>query len=153
MNRQLLETWDIHNRIHFYLLDAIPPEALSGVPVSKGRSVGEVFAHIHNARLMWLEVSAADLSGGLVKIAKEQANDHALLRRSLEESGQAMHALLARGLETGKIKGFKPHPPAFLGYAIAHEAHHRGEIGVILKQSGHPLDRKVDYGMWEWGVR
>jgi uncharacterized damage-inducible protein DinB len=40
----------------------------------------------------------------------------------------------------GKIRGFKPHAAAFLGYLISHESHHRGEIGMVLAQSGHPLD-------------
>jgi uncharacterized damage-inducible protein DinB len=36
---------------------------------------------------------------------------------------------------------------------ISHESYHRAEIGIILTQSDHPLDKKVAYGMWEWGVR
>ena len=36
---------------------------------------------------------------------------------------------------------------------IAHDGYHWGEIGIALHEFGHPLDRKVAYGMWEWGVR
>jgi hypothetical protein len=36
LEEQLVETWSIHDRIHRYLLDAIPPEALSCVSASKG---------------------------------------------------------------------------------------------------------------------
>ncbi|MBC8144122.1 MAG: hypothetical protein H7X80_00985 [bacterium] len=62
--------------------------------------------------------------------------------------------MIASSLESGgKVKGFKPHVTAFVGYMIAHEAHHRGQIAMRLKQAGHPLDKKVSYGMWEWGVR
>jgi len=39
--RQLLETWEIHNRINLYLLDAVEPEHLRDVSASKGRNVGE----------------------------------------------------------------------------------------------------------------
>ena len=53
----------------------------------------------------------------------------------------------------GKVKNFKPHVTAFLGYMISHESYHRGEIGIVLAQSGYPLDQKISYGMWEWGVR
>jgi len=152
MQDQLLDTWVIHNRIHLYVLDAIAPDALSGVSASKGRSVGEQFAHIHNVRLMWLQSAAPDLLQGLEKVEKN-AIDKDLLRRSLEQSGQAIESLLKRGFEAGKIKGFKPHPAAFLGYLISHESYHRGEIGIILAQSGHPLDKKIAFGMWEWGAR
>jgi len=60
-DKQLLETWDIHNRINLYLLDAIEPENLSSQLASKGRNVGEQFAHLHNVRLMWLKVSAPEI--------------------------------------------------------------------------------------------
>ena len=151
---QLLDTWNIHNRINLYLLQAIPPEALDGVPASKGRSVGEMFAHVHNVRLMWLQAAAPELMDNLTKVEKERAADKALLHRSLEESGKVMEGLLRNAMQTGgKIKGFKPHAVAFLGYLISHESYHVGEIAMTLTQSGHPLDKKTAYGIWEWGVR
>lgn len=154
MDEQLIETWNIHNRINLYVLDVLMLEALVGNPASKGRSVGQMFAHMHNVRLMWLKSGNATLLEGLEKIEKEQSADKELLHHSLEVSGQAIETLLRQGLAAGgKIKGFKPHAAAFLGYMISHESYHRGEIGMVLAQSGHPLDNKVAYGMWEWGVR
>lgn len=154
MHEQLIETWRIHNRINLYLLDAIAPEALVGASPLKGRGVGEQFAHMHNVRLMWLQSAAPDLLEGLAKIEKEQATDKDLLRRSLEASGEAIAVLLDKGIAAGgKIKGFKPHATAFLGYMISHESYHRGEVGILLTQAGYRLDNKVAYGMWEWGVR
>ena len=151
---QVVETWRIHDRINRYLLAAVPAEAMGAVSASKGRSVGEQFAHVHNVRLMWLKEAAPDLLAGLEKVEKERAADAELLRTSLEASGQAVGALLARTLESGgRIKGFKPHAAAFLGYLVSHESHHRGQIALTLKQAGHPLDKKVAYGIWEWGVR
>jgi uncharacterized damage-inducible protein DinB len=154
MEEQLVETWQIHNRINLYLLSAIAPEALASVSASKGRSVGEQFAHLHNVRLMWLQSAAPELLKGLNKIEKENATDAALLRGSLEKSGAAVEELLRKALASGgKVKGFKPHVVAFLGYLISHESRHRGHIGLTLKQTGHPLDKKVAFGLWEWGVR
>ncbi|MEK6285286.1 MAG: DinB family protein [Acidobacteriota bacterium] len=154
LENQIVDTWNINNRINLYLLEAIPADALSDISASKGRTVAEQVAHLHNVRLMWLKVSGPDLMEGLEKIEKEAAADKKLLARRLKESGQAMEALLKKAIENGgKVKGFKPHVTAFLGYVIAHESHHRGQIALSLKQSGHPLDKKVGYGIWEWGVR
>jgi uncharacterized damage-inducible protein DinB len=153
-DKQFLEAWGIHNRINLYLLDAVDAEHLPDTAASKGRSVGEQFAHLHNVRLMWLKQAAPELLGELKKIEKEDAGHKALLRRSLIDSGEAVGRLLSKGLEAGgKIKGFKPHAAAFLGYLISHESHHRGQIILSLKQSDHPLSKKVSFGLWEWGVR
>jgi len=154
MANPLVETWQIHDRINLYLLDAVATESLSSHSASKGRSVGEQFAHIHNVRLMWLKAAAPDLLASLNKIETNQAGDKKLLRKSLVDSGKAISALLTKSLEAeGKIKGFKPHAAAFVGYLISHESHHRGQIALSLKQAGVPLDKKTAYGIWEWGVR
>jgi len=153
-DNQLLETWQIHDRINLYVLDAVDPALLPSYSASKGRSVGEQFAHVHNVRLMWLKSAAPELLAGLEKIEKEQANDKKHLRKSLADSGKAIGSLLEASIAAGgKVKGFKPHAAAFLGYLISHESHHRGQIALTLKQAGKPLDKKIAFGMWEWGVR
>src|SRR5436190_9641731 len=38
MEEQLLETWNVHNRINLYLLDAVDPKSLADVSASKGRT-------------------------------------------------------------------------------------------------------------------
>jgi uncharacterized damage-inducible protein DinB len=152
MEEQLLESWAIHDRINQYLLAAVPAGALGDVSASKGRSVAEQFAHIHNVRLMWLKSAAPDLLEGLAKLEKE--SEQAKLGESLSASALAIGELLRRSFASGgKVKGFRPHAVAFLAYLISHESHHRGQIALTLKQAGHPLEKKVAFGIWEWGTR
>lgn len=151
---QLLETWRIHCRINAYVLEAISPEAFKSSPPAKGRSFLQMFAHVHNTRLMWLQSAAPELMDGLTKIETKDTMSQESLRRSLGASAQAIETLLEKAFVSGgRVKGFKPHAPAFLGYLISHEAYHHGEIGIELARIGYPLDKKTAYGMWEWGVR
>lgn len=150
--KQIIETWEIHNRINLYLLDTIKEEHLVDISASKGRNVGEQFAHIHNVRIMWLKAADPGLLKGQNKIEKG-THSKKLLADELSNSSTAITSLLQIGFEREKIKGFKPHPVAFFGYLISHESHHRGQIMISLKQSGHPVGQKVQYGVWEWGSR
>src|ERR1051326_3299782 len=144
IEKDLIETWHINNRINLYLLDAIDEKHLADLPSGgKGRDVGKQFAHLHNVRLMWLKVAAPKLHDKQKKIDTEKKITKKQLTESLKKSADAIAELLENGIKEGKIKGFKPHPAAFLGYLLAHEAHHRGQIMLALKQSGHALDQKT----------
>jgi uncharacterized damage-inducible protein DinB len=148
----LVEAWLINDRINRYLLDALSDDQLAA-ELSKGKAVRAHFAHIHNVRLMWLKASAPELNEGLDKLdGKTAGRDD--IGAALTASDEAVGELIARaGGPEGKIKGFKPHAAAFVGYLCAHESFHRAHIELALRQAGMPIDDKVAYGMWEWGVR
>ena len=98
---------------------------------------------MHNVRLTWLKVSAPDLLRGLDKIEKDDASDKKVLSSSTTKSAKAIRTLLAKAFASdGRVKNFKPHAAAFLAYLISHESHHRGQILLALKQSGHAVDKK-----------
>ncbi len=152
--QQLIETWQINNRINLYLLNGIGEEYLTDTLSSKGRDVTNQFGHIHNIRVMWLKVSLPAELEELAKIEKDQPINKDLLKALLKQSGDSITRLLENAIDNGgKVKGFKPHVTAFAGYLIAHDAHHRSQAIIALKQSGHKIDQKIGYGMWEWGTR
>ncbi len=132
------------------LLDSISDEGLKSTLSPRGRNVAQQLAHLHNVRLMWLNVVAKNLAKELKKIEKEDANNRKLLKISLDLSSKAMAEALSGAGEDGKIKGYKKGVGNMLSYFIAHEAHHRGSILLTLKQTGHSVDRQLLYDIWDW---
>lgn len=149
----LLNAFNTNNRINQYLFDNLPAAAWKAQPPgAKGRSIPAIVAHMHNVRVMWLK--AANKNGEIpaqldrTKVTPTQA------LHAMEKSRHALSIVLSRALEgDGRVKGFRPDVAGFLGYLIAHDAHHRGQIAMLARQVGHPLPQKAMFGMWEWGSR
>ncbi len=151
MDEQAIETWRIHNRLLRGWLNAVPPEHLAIASTSRERRVGDHFAHIHNNRLDWLKPAASALCEGIGKVQKGDAINPVALGQALAQSEEAVSALLAQSRERGgKIKAFKPHASAFLGYLLVHEGYHLGKIDALLRQAGHAPDDKTHYALWQW---
>jgi len=148
----LLNALDTNSRISLYLIDNLPPAAWRAkLPDGKGRTIAAIVAHMHNVRVMWLKAAKADDIPDQLDRATVSAAQAA---RGLESSRDALHKLCSRALETdGRIKGFRPDVAGFVGYLIAHDAHHRGQIAMVARQLGHALPQKAMFGMWEWGRR
>jgi len=156
----LLNVFNTNNRINQYLIDNIPQAAWNAKPPGgKGRSIPAILAHMHNVRIMWLKATTRgkdkENAGGGIPLSLDPAKvtpSQAL--RALEQSRHALSAVMSQALnDDGRIKGFRPDVAGFVGYLIAHDAHHRGQITMLARQSGHPLSQKAMFAMWEWGSR
>jgi uncharacterized damage-inducible protein DinB len=147
----LIQSLSINHRITLYLLDNLDPAAWRVASPGGGRSIAAVFAHIHSVRLMWLKANGhtplpAAVDKDTVTIART--------RKALEESAAAVEILVRNSVEgDGRIKNFKPHVYAFVGYLVAHEAHHRGQASLLARFAGFPISKQTNFGMWEWGTR
>ena len=149
----LLNSFAINDRINHYLIRNLAGEAWRMEPPGgKGRSIAAIFAHTHNVRLMWLK--AAGHQGAMpAKLEPDECSPEQAIA-ALAASCAALSALIAAALSgDGRIKGFKPDAAGFLGYLIAHDAHHRGQASLLARQLGFPLPKSAGFGMWEWGVR
>jgi uncharacterized damage-inducible protein DinB len=142
-----------NERINQFLLERLDPGAWGAeAPVGKGRTIRAIVAHMHNVRHMWLVVSMKDAPAP-DKIDRTQVT-LGDARAALAKSGEAMLALFDRAnAGGGHVKDFKPDVVGFLGYVIAHEAHHRGQICLLARMLGFPLPQNVGFGMWEWNKR
>jgi len=148
----LLNALDTNNRINLYMIENLAADAWTAkLPGGKGRTIAAIVAHIHNVRVMWLKAAKAEdipeqLDRDMVTTAQAV--------RALESSRAALHKLCRQAVETdGRIKGFRPDVAGFVGYLIAHDAHHRGQIAMLARQLGHPLSQKTVFGIWGWGKR
>jgi len=145
----LAETWHLNNRANLMLLASLSPDQLNHTPFPRARSVADQFAHLHNVRIMWLEVQMPEAAKSVSKIAKGTATK-AGLREALEASADAFAKMLAAAENTGKLRSAKRGIYPFFAYAIAHEANHRGQIIAHLKHARRPVDRALGFALWEW---
>jgi len=148
----LLNAFDTNDRINHYLIDNLPDAAWRAKPLDgKGRTIAAIVAHMHNVRVMWLKAAKSELIPPQLdraSVTPKQA------LHALAASRHDLSAIISRALETdGRVKGFRPDVAGFVGYLIAHDAHHRGQITMLARQVGHPLPQKAMFGMWEWGSR
>ncbi len=148
----LLNAFNTNNRINHYLIDHLPPAAWKAKPVEgKGRTVAAIIAHMHNVRVMWLKAAKAEEIPEQLDRASVTPTQ---ALRGFENSRYALSLVISRALNgDGKIRNFRPDVAGFIGYLIAHDAHHRGQIAMLARQVGHPLPQKAMFGMWEWGSR
>jgi len=101
------------------------------------------------ARFYWLERRSTALAKSLKKIPGGTASRETV-RQALINSAEAMGELFTEAERTGQIKGTKIGPVGFLGYALAHEGHHRGQVLLHLRVAKMPLDRATGYCLWYW---
>ncbi len=148
----LEEMLAVSESINQGLLQAVAEAAWSSAPPSgKGRSIAQLFAHIHNVRLMWLVAQKRD---DLPKKLDAETITKAAVRQALGESSAALRAVIREAAQTpeGRIRDFKPNVAHFVAYLISHEAHHRGQVTQLVRSLGHALDQKSMFGMWQWST-
>jgi uncharacterized damage-inducible protein DinB len=81
------------------------------------------------------------------------------LARALSRSSEGMVRLMRLGLARGGSlppaawQNFPTDLAHFLGYFVAHEGHHRGQLCLLARQLGHRLPAGVTAGLWQWKKR
>lgn len=153
LGRTLVDAFLTNERVNEVLLDLLDPAVWRAAPpCSKRRNIATTFAHIHNVRCMRLKMSGDRdavpdrLDRGEVTIDEARA--------ALGESARAMVALIEDALgKGGKVRGFPPGVALLVVAAVAHEAHHRGQVCHWARELGAPLSPEQQLPLWEWDKR
>jgi len=150
MESELVEAWRVNVDTNRMLLDGVPEDGLAARYSPRTRAVASQFAHMHNIRVYHLKKRAKELLGELEPFGRGAEPERAELMDALAGSDEAVAAMLELATEVGRVKSWHPAPPTFLGYLLAHEAHHRGLVIVSLRVDGHKLAKDVKDGLWNW---
>ncbi len=149
---QIIETWHINNRINLFMIENIPDEALVATLSKRGgRDIARQFAHMHMVRIERLVSFAKKSAMELLQFEKKESPDKKRLLKAFKQSGKAMERYMIGCINhAGKVSNFKRGLVPMLGYYISHEAHHRGNILLTLKQCGFKIPDALRWGIWEW---
>ena len=140
----LLDSWDRNNTILTNLLGAVSREALDLRPIEGSPSVGELFAHIHYVRLVFVEEDAPEFADLVPASEWQSDNDQARLTEMLNESAAAVRKAVKGRLDAGReMDVHYDHPILMMQHLIWHEGYHHGQIKLTLKLAGSPLDNKI----------
>ncbi|MBZ5534724.1 MAG: DinB family protein [Acidobacteriia bacterium] len=143
-----------NNRVDIFLVENLSDELWSAKVPGAAKTIGALVVHVHNVRCMWVKMLGRKLG-----IQPPPRLDRSRATRpeaiaALRESHAALARILELGLATGgKVAGFPPDVMHFLGYFLAHDAHHRGQICLLARELGHALPKEVVIGLWQWSSR
>lgn len=153
LGRAVVEAFATNERLNQFLLEHLDKKAWRAEPPGgKGRTIAAIVAHMHNVRHMWLVVSAKEHEAP-PKVERDKVT-LAQAKKALAASAKAMRGLLERSVAGGgRVKDFQPDVVGFLSYVVAHEAHHRGQVALLARQTGFPLPQDAGFGLWDWAAR
>jgi len=157
--QDMAQAFLLNDRMNQLLLEHLDSRAWRAkLPGQKGRTMADIFAHVHNIRRKWLRLSAPHLKLPAQLDRRRCTPEQA--RAALAESALRCSEMLAEALAVppGRVRSFlrdgwaRPWRPgaAMFAYMITHDAHHRGQVCMLAHQLGYPLPIAVGSGMWGW---
>ena len=156
----LLAAWQTNNRVTVRLIQRLPAALWhTAVPGAPRRTIRMIAAHLHNARCRWVKTLGREHGIPTPARVDQRRVARRQLVAALKHSSNGIEALLKLGLESGgqipPSRGYVWRNLSLdvghvLTYFVAHEAHHRGQIVMVARQTGHRLALATVGGLWHW---
>jgi uncharacterized damage-inducible protein DinB len=156
----ILGAWRTNNRVTMELIERLPGSLwLQLVPGVPRKTVQAIATHIHNSRCSWVRTLGRE--HGIPtpeRIDARRATPRQVIA-ALKRSSGGMEALIDLGFEHDGVlppsRGYVWRNLALdighvLTYFVTHEGHHRGQIVMIARQTGHRLPVEVTGKLWWW---
>jgi uncharacterized damage-inducible protein DinB len=158
LRASLLAAWRTNNRVTTELIQSLPHMLWDLTPPGAGRTLCAIAAHLHNARCMWLKTLGREHGIKTPARVDHRRVTQKQLIAALKQSSAAMESLFKLGFDSGKLPQSKGYIWRNLSldlghvvtYFIAHEAHHRGQLVIMARQTGHRLPVSTTAGLWQW---
>ena len=150
----LLDSWDRNNIILTNLARIIPEGGLDARAIEGSPTVGEMLAHIHHVRLVFVEEDAPEFARTPVEHEREWVpeRDPDRMTEMLNQSAKAVgEAVKSKVQAEQEMKQHYDHPILLVQHMIWHEGYHHGQIKLALKLAGHPITNK-EAGPVTWRV-
>jgi uncharacterized damage-inducible protein DinB len=160
LRESMIAAWRTNNRVTTQLIERLPASFWDvSVPEYPRRTIRAIAAHLHNARCGWVRTLGRE--HGIVapaRVDRTRVTRRDLLA-ALKKSSKGIESILELGFESqGQVppsKGYVWRNLALdvghvLTYFVAHEAHHRGQIVMVARQTGNRLPTSVAGGLWQW---
>ena len=163
LRRIVLGAWQTNNRVMAEFIRALPAALWNApVPGAPRKTIRTIGAHVHNVRCAWIRTIGSE--HGIAVPARVDAKrvTPRQLATALAQSGRGIESILKLGLRSGgsvpPSRGYVWRNLALdvghvLTYFVAHEGHHRGQIVMLARQTGHRLPAAATAGLWQWKPR